>query len=383
MAGPLQGLKVIEMVGLGPAPFCAMLLADLGAEVTRIDRPGGAGALGLEPRFDVAARGRRSLAIDLRHPGAAEVVLRGIEQADVLLEGYRPGVMERLGLGPEVCLRRQPKLVYGRMTGWGQHGPLATTAGHDIDYIALTGALHAIGGAGGPPLPPLNYVGDYGGGAMMLAFGVMCALHEAQRSGQGQVVDAAMTDGAALLSAMFHGLKAAGAWSGPRGGNLLDGGAHFYRTYECADGRFVAVGALEPAFHAELLRRLGVDDPDLLEHQMDAARWPAFAQRLAGVFRTRTRDEWCAVFAGSDACVAPVLDFDEAPRHPHHQAREAYIVVDGVVQPAPAPRFSRTPARAPRGPAANGAHSSAVLRGWGWDDESIASWQRDGLVAGR
>lgn len=382
MAGPLDGLKVIEMVGLGPAPFCAMLMADLGAQVTRVDRPGGAGALGLETRFDVAARGRRSLAIDLRRAGAAEVVLRGIEQADVLLEGYRPGVMERLGLGPDVCLQRRPSLVYGRMTGWGQHGPLAATAGHDIDYIALTGALHAIGSAGGPPLPPLNYVGDYGGGAMMLAFGVMCALHEAQRSGRGQVVDAAMTDGAALLSAMFHGLKAAGAWAGPRGGNLLDGGAHFYRTYECADGRFVAVGALEPAFHAELLRRLGVDDPEIIDHQLDATRWPNFAQRLAVIFRTRTRDEWCTVFDGSDACVAPVLDFDEAPRHPHHRAREAYVVVDGVVQPAPAPRFSRTPAGVPRGPAASGADSSDVLRSWGWDDDSIACWRRDGIVAG-
>jgi len=363
MPGALQGLRVIELAGLGPAPFCAMLLADHGADVVRIERPGAGGALGLPPKYDVAARGRRTLALDLREPASVGQVLELVAQADVLIEGFRPGVMERLGLAPEVCLARQPRLVYGRMTGWGQHGPLAHAAGHDINYIALAGALHAIGREGQAPVPPLNYVGDYGGGAMLLAFGVLAALFEAQRSGRGQVVDAAMTDGAALLSALFYGLKAAGAWGGPRGTNLLDSGAHFYDTYRCADGKYVAVGAIEPQFHAELLQRLGLDAAEF-KGQHDARRWPEYKARLAAVFASRSRDDWCARLEGSDACFAPVLDWDEAPRHPHNVARATFVEVDGVVQPAPAPRLQRTPAAAPRAPQPPASDATAVLRDW-------------------
>jgi len=290
MAGPLSGLRVIEMVGLGPAPFAAMMLADQGAEVVRIDRPGATGALGLPPRFDLSARGRRSLAIDLRRPGAVDAVLTMVERADALIEGYRPGVMERLGLGPQPCRARNPKLVYGRMTGWGQTGPLAASAGHDLNYIALSGALHAMGAEDRPPPVPLNLVGDYGGGAMLLAFGLMCALHEAQRSGQGQVVDAAMADGAVLLSTLFHGLRAAGSWRGDREANLLDGGAPFYGTYRCADGGFLAVGAIEPAFYADLLRGLGLDEATF-QPQMDRTRWPAWRHRFAEVIASRSRDD--------------------------------------------------------------------------------------------
>lgn len=379
MAGVLAGLKVVEMVGLGPAPFCAMLLADHGAEVIRIDRPGATGALGLEPRYDVPARGRRSLAIDLRKPGAVDAVLDLIARADVLLEGFRPGVMERLGLGPDVCLARQPRLVYGRMTGWGQTGPLAHAAGHDINYIAITGALQAIGRAGEAPVPPLNYVGDYGGGAMLLAFGVLAALLEARQSGQGQVVDAAMSDGAALLSALFYGMRAGGAWPHGRGLNLLDSGAHFYDTYRCADGRYVAVGAIEPQFHAELLRRLGLDAADF-EPQRDPVVWPAAKQRLAAVFATRTRDDWCALLEGSDACFAPVLDWDEAPAHPHHRARTSFVELDNVQQPAPAPRFSRTPAARPQPPAVPGTHTEDVLRDWGIGEDRIGRLREAGAI---
>jgi len=335
--------------------------------VIRIDRPGAKGALGLPIRFDVTARSRRSAALDLRRPEAVRAALQLVERADVLIEGYRPGVMERLGLGPEPCLQRNPRLVYGRMTGWGQHGPLAHTAGHDIDYIALTGALHGVGRAGEPPPPPLNYVGDYGGGAMFLAFGVMAAVYEAQRSGRGQVVDAAMTDGAALLSAIFYGMKAAGAWRNERAANLLDGAAPFYDTYRCADGRFIAVGALEPQFFAELLDRLGLaGDPDFAS-QHDVRRWPRMKQRLADLFATQPRDAWCARFDGSDACVAPVLDWDEAPAHTHLRAREAFVALDGVLQPAPAPRFGRTPPGEPTPPREPGVDTRAVLADWGVD----------------
>lgn len=379
MAGPLAGLKVVEMVGLGPAPFCAMLFADMGAEVIRIDRPGATGALGLPPHLDLPARGRRSLAIDLRRPGAADAVLGLIDRADVLIEGYRPGVMERLGLGPDVCLARNARLIYGRMTGWGQHGPLAARAGHDIDYIALSGALHAIGGAQTGPVPPLNYVGDYGGGAMLLAFGVLCALHEARGSGRGQVVDAAMTDGAALLSAMFYGLHAGGAWQPARSSNLVDGGAPFYATYACADGKHVAVGALEPAFYAELLERLGLADVEA-EAQMDRSRWPALRERFAAVFAQRTRDDWCTVFEGSDACFAPVLDWSEAPLHPHNRARGTFMDINGVPQPAPAPRFSRTPAERPAAAVQAGANGADILRDWGCAAQTIAQLQRDGAL---
>jgi alpha-methylacyl-CoA racemase len=365
-SGPLHGLKLVEFVGLGPAPFCSMLFADLGAEVIRIDRLGSAGALGLPPRFDVVARGRRSIALDLRSEAGREAALQLLARADALIEGFRPGVMERLGLGPEDCLSRNPRLVYGRMTGWGQTGPLARTAGHDIDYLALSGALHAIGHAGGRPVPPLNYVADYGGGAMFLAFGLMAALHEARGSGQGQVVDAAMTEGASLLSSIFHGLRAAGEWSERRGENLLDSGAPFYDTYACADGRFLALGALEPQFQAELLQRLGITEPELAA-PVPRERWPQLRERLTALLATRSRDDWCTVFEGGDACVAPVLDWDEAPRHPQHQARSAFIELDGVTQAAPAPRFSRTPAARPTPPVAPGADTEAILRDWGVD----------------
>jgi len=380
MAGPLQGIRVVEMVGIGPGPFCGMVLADLGAEVIRVDRPRGTTVPGLEdPKYDVLARGRRSLAIDLKKPHAAEAVLQLIERADVLIEGFRPGVMEQLGLGPDVCLARQPKLVYGRMTGWGQYGPLAKAAGHDINYIAISGALHAIGRAGDVPVVPLNYIGDFGGGAMLLAVGVLAALLEARRSGKGQVVDAAMTDGAALLSAMMYGFKAAGRWNNSRGENLLDGGAHFYDVYACADGRYVAIGAIEPQFYAELLVRCGIDDP-AFEPQLDPRHWPLLKHRLADVFKTRTRDEWCRLLEGTDACFAPVLDWDEAPRHPHNRARETFIEIDGVVQPAPAPRFSRTAPDRPAPPPRPGEHTDAILRDWGVDDALIEQLRQQGAI---
>lgn len=357
MSGPLEGLKVVEMAGLGPAPFCAMVLADLGAEVLRIARPGST-----VDRFDVTLRGRHSLEIDLRAPGGAEVVLRLVAGADALIEGFRPGVMERLRLGPGPCLAANPKLVYGRMTGWGQTGPLAGAAGHDINYIAISGALHAIGRAGEAPVPPLNYVGDYGGGGMLLAVGVLAALHEVKRSGAGQVVDAAMTDGAALMSAMMYGEKAAGNWTNERGENMLDSGAHFYDTYACADGRYVAVGAIEPQFYALLRERCGIDDP-LFDAQLDRGRWPLLKMRLADVFRTRTRDQWCELLEGSDACFAPVLNWDEAPAHAHNRARDTFVTVDGFVQPAAAPRFSGTPAGVPQAP--KGAPTREGLSSWG------------------
>jgi len=357
MGGPLEGLRVVEMAGIGPGPFCGMVLADLGAEVVCIERPGTQ-----RDATDITARGKRHVALDLGTAAGIEAALGLIVKADVLVEGYRPGVMERLGLGPTPCHKLNPRLVYGRMTGWGQTGPLAGAAGHDINYIAVTGALHAIGRAGEAPPPPLNYVGDYGGGAMLLAVGLLAALHEARRSGQGQVVDAAMTDGAALLSSLFYGLKAAGQWTAQRGDNLLDGGAHFYDTYACADGKFVSVGALEPKFFAQLCELCGLE-AEFAAGQMERSRWPLMKLRLADVFRTRTRDEWCALLEGTDACFAPVLDFDEAPQHLHNQARGTFVTLDGVVQPAPAPRFSRTPAAQPR-PAAR-EDALAVLESWG------------------
>jgi alpha-methylacyl-CoA racemase len=369
MAGPLHGLKVVEMTGLGPAPFCGMLLADLGAEVIRIDRPVQGAAP--EPRTDVTGRGKRSLAIDLRSEGAAEAVLQLLTRADILIEGFRPGVMERLGLGPDACLQRNPRLVYGRMTGWGQQGPLAASAGHDINYLALTGVLHATGRADTPPPPPLNIGADYGGGAMFLMVGVLAGLQERQRSGRGQVVDAAMTDGAALLGAIFHGLRAAGQWGNAREANLLDGGAHFYECYACADGKFVSVGAIEPQFYALLRERCGLQDAEF-DAQMDARHWPALKQKLAALFATRTRAEWCALLEGSDACFAPVLDWDEAAAHPHNRARGTFTEVGGVVQPAPAPRFDRTPAAQPRPPRPVGADGEAILREWEVDAALVA-----------
>jgi alpha-methylacyl-CoA racemase len=383
MAGPLAGIRVVEMVGLGPCPFAAMMLADMGAEVIRIDRKSAPGAARPFPmlgtKYDVLARGRPSLALDLKLESGRATALALIARADIVIEGFRPGVMERLGLGPDTCLAHNPKLVYGRVTGWGQDGPLAQAAGHDINYVALTGMLHAMGRADSPPTPPLNLVGDFGGGGMMLAFGVVCAALEARASGKGQVVDAAMTDGAALLGAMVYGFRAGGAWSGQRGANLLDGGAHFYATYACSDGKFVSVGAIEPQFYARLLALAGIDDPHF-EAQMDPARWPALSEKLAAIFRTRSREAWCSALEGSEACFAPVLDMSEAPQHPHNAARGTFIDIEGVVQPGPAPRFSRTAPQAGAAAARPGQHSADVLAAWGWSADQIAALAREGVI---
>jgi alpha-methylacyl-CoA racemase len=386
MPGPLAGLKVVEIVGIGPGPFCAMLLADLGAEVIRIDQKPGSKRAGLgvmPPQFDVLARGRRSLALDLKHPAGRDAALALIARADALIEGFRPGVMERLGLGPEPCLSANPKLVYGRMTGWGQTGPLAARAGHDINYVALSGLLQAIGRADAPPPPPLNLVGDFGGGGLLLAFGIVCALLEAKRSGQGQVVDAAMSEGSALLGTMMYGLKAAGIWRVQREANLLDGAAHFYGCYECADGKFISIGAIEPGFYAQLLERLdcAADATQrLAAAQLDARRWPELKALVAERLRTRTRDAWCALFDGSDACVAPVLDMDEAPLHAHNAARTAFVDIAGVTQPAPAPRFSRTPATLPQPASAVGVDTATVLADWGFDAARIEALAAAGAI---
>lgn len=361
--GPLAGLRVVEMAAIGPAPLAAMLLAGLGADVVRLDRLAPPGrAMPMAARHDVVGRGRRAVALDLKSPDGVAQALDLIAAADLLIEGFRPGVMERLGLGPEPCLARNPRLVYGRMTGWGQDGLLAHSAGHDINYLGLTGVLHAIGRPGERPVPPLNMVADYGGGTMMLLFGLLAALWERERSGHGQVVDAAMTDGVAALASGFFGLRAAGHWSLGRGENLLDGGAPYYDTYEAGDGRFLAVGCLEPGFFAEMARRIGLD-ARFVEGQRDRALWPEMRAEMARIFRTRGRDEWAALFAGSDACVTPVLDWDEAPEHPHNTARGSFARMEGVAVPAPAPRFSRTPGTPP-GEAAP-ATAAAVLRGWG------------------
>ncbi|SHG37676.1 CaiB/BaiF CoA-transferase family protein [Massilia sp. CF038] len=383
MAGPLAGVRVIEMVGLGPCPFAAMMLADMGAEVIRIDRKPVAGAPNPFPmlgtKFDVMARGRRSLALDLKQAAGREVVLKLAEQADILIEGFRPGVMERLGLGPQQCQARNPALVYGRVTGWGQDGPLAQAAGHDINYIALSGMLHAMGRADGPPAPPLNLVGDFGGGAMMLAFGVVCAVLEAKKSGLGQVVDAAMTDGSALLGAMMYGFRAYGSWTDAREANLLDGGAHFYDTYACADGKFISVGAIEPQFYALLLKLAQIDDP-AFDAQMDPRHWPALSAKLAALFLTRSRDAWCTLLEGTDVCFAPVLDMAEAPQHPHNAARATFIDIDGVTQPAPAPRFSRSVPQPGIAPAAPGQHTAQVLADWGWTPHEIEALAQQGII---
>lgn len=376
--GPLHGVRIVEIAGIGPGPFAAMMLADAGAEVVRVDRASHVGAVD-GPSQDILARGRRSIGVDLKSPDGVEVVLRLVTEADALLEGFRPGVAERLGIGPDVCLERNPGLVYGRMTGWGQQGPWAPTAGHDIDYIALAGALHPVGPAADPPPPPLNYVGDFGGGGLLLAFGITCALLESRASGQGQVVDAAMIDGAAAQTAMFHGLAAAGLWRDEREANLLDGAAPFYRTYTCADGRFIAVGALEPQFYAELLDRLDLDPRAWPQH--DQAQWPAQRERLAQLFATRTRDEWMARFEGSDACVAPVLSLTEAPAHPHHRARGTFVHEAALTQPAPAPRFSRTPTHVPGPPSQPGSHTDDVLADAGFGPDEIARLRQAGTVA--
>src|SRR5215470_12569979 len=375
--GPLDGVRVVEIASLAPAPFGCMILSDLGADVLRVERPESCQP-GLPAPVDPLSRGRRSIGLNLKDPAGVELLLKLVTSADVLVEGFRPGVTERLGFGPDVCAERNPGLIYARMTGWGQEGPLAPTAGHDIDYIAISGALHPIGRAGERPVPPLNLVGDFGGGGMLLAIGVLAALVERQRSGLGQVVDAAMVDGSALLTSFIYGLRARGGWRDERGENLLDGGAPFYDTYQTTDGKFVAVGALEPQFYAALLAGLGLTDAGL-PAQLDMSGWPVLRARFAEVFAQRTRDEWAEVFAGTDACVAPVLSPAEAGKHPHNTAREVFADVGRVSQPAPAPRFSRTRVGRPAPPARAGANTDAVLGALGLDRARIAELRDDGV----
>jgi alpha-methylacyl-CoA racemase len=380
MAGPLSGIKVVEITGIGPGPFCAMMLADLGADVLRIDRSAAVRPGAPEkPSNDVLARGRRSIGVDLKNPEGVELVLKLIEKADVLTEGFRPGVMERLGLGPEVCLKRNPKLVYGRMTGFGQEGPMAQAAGHDINYIALAGALAHIGREGEKPLPPLNLVGDFGGGGMLLALGVCAALVERGKSGKGQVVDAAMVDGAATLMAFIHGFYAGGGW-GERGTNLLDTGAHFYDTYETQDGKYVSLGSIEPQFYAQLLQLTGLDK-EALPHQMDRSQWRPMKQRLTALFKTKTRDEWCTLMEGTDVCFAPVLTIPEAYEHPHNVARKTFVEVEGIKQPGPSPRFSRTPGEIKRPPPHPGQHTNEALADWGIGAEDVAKLRNAKAIA--
>jgi len=377
--GPLAGIRVLEFEAIGPGPFAGMLLADLGADVLVVDRPADSD-LGLkrERWYDVMMRGKRSITLDLKSPTAKEAALVLLEKADALIEGFRPGVMERLGLGPEVALARNPRLVYGRMTGWGQDGPLAARAGHDINYIALAGVLHAFGRHGAAPVPPLNLVGDFGGGGMLLALGIACALLEAGRSGKGQVVDAAMVEGASLLAAMFSGFLAAKSWSEERGVNILDTGAPWYDVYETRDGKHVAIGAIEAKFYEELLSRLNLDRGSL-PAQYDRARWPELREGFRKAFKTRTRDEWCQVFEGSDACFAPVLTFSESRRHPHNAARGSFVEAGGVAQPAPAPRFSRTPGAVRRAPPERGEGGLEALRDWGFSGGEIERLAKLGL----
>ena len=378
MGGPLSGIRILEIAGIGPGPFAGMMLADHGAEVIRIERPNAPPAMP-PAQSDILARNRRAVAIDLKKPEGVAVLRDLARGADGLIEGFRPGVMERLGLGPDVLLTDNPKLVFGRMTGWGQTGPLARTAGHDIDYIALAGALHAYGRAGEKPTPPINMVGDFGGGGMFLAFGMVSALLHAARTGQGQVIDCAMVDGAAVLMSMIWSFRAAGFWRDERGVNMLDTGAHFYDTYETSDGKYMAVGAIEPQFYAELRRLAGLADDAELDAQMNFAEWPALKARVAAAFKARTRDEWTAIFDGTDACVSPVLSMAEAPLHPHNAARGTFVEASGVVQPAAAPRYSATPARAPvMATGETGADTDAVLGALGYDADKIA-----GLKAAR
>jgi alpha-methylacyl-CoA racemase len=378
--GPLDGVSILEIAGIGPGPFAAMMLSDMGANVLRIDRTDAArNTQGQGTRaFDILGRGRKSAAVDLKDPQGVELVLDLAERADALLEGFRPGVMERLGLGPDVCLERNPRLVYGRMTGWGQEGPLAHAAGHDINYIALSGALEPIGRQGQAPVPPLNLVGDFGGGGMLLAYGVVCALVERQQSGTGQVVDAAMVDGSAALMAVFYGAAQSGFW-GERGTNMLDTGAHFYDAYETSDGKYISIGSIEPQFYAELLQRLELLDADL-PPQMDKAQWPALKEQIAKLFKSKTRDEWCALLEGTDVCFAPVLSLLEAPEHPHNRARGTFVEIDGAVQPRPAPRFSRTDPEISRPPARPGQHTAEALAEWGIPAARITSLRNSGTI---
>ncbi|MEV6362331.1 CaiB/BaiF CoA transferase family protein [Nocardia asteroides] len=378
--GPLAGVRIVELGGVGPTPFCAMLLADLGADVIRVDRPPGYdGGAPIAARFNLLNRGRRSAVFDLKKPGAVAAVLRLVGEAQVVLEGFRPGVAEKLGLGPDECLAVNPALVYGRMTGWGQDGPRAAEPGHDVNYISLTGVLHAVGRAGEPPTIPLNLAGDFGGGSLYLALGVVAALLESRTSGHGQVVDAAMVDGSASLMTLFYGLFAAGYWSDERGVNRLDSGAPWYNVYETADGGWISVGANESRFWHNLLGVLGIDAAELPD-QHDKSRWPVVRERFTAAFRTKTRDEWCALAEGREACLVPVLSLAEAPRDAHLRARGTFVDVDGVVQPAPAPRFSRTPGAIQRPPAAPGEHTDEVMRDWGFTVAELATLRGQGAI---
>jgi alpha-methylacyl-CoA racemase len=378
MSGPLTGLKIVEFAGLGPAPFCAMMFADMGAEVVRIEKPP------LETRSPTSGneecieRGRKSIALDLKSPAATDIVLRILDDADGLIEGFRPGVMERLGLGPEVCLARNPRLVFGRMTGWGQTGPLAKAAGHDLNYIALSGALHAMGQASQPPSPPLHLVGDLGGGAMMLAFGMMCALFYARQSGRGQVIDAAICDGTALLSTLYYGMRNMERWSNTRESNLLDGGAHFYRCYRCADDKFISIGAIEPQFYRKFLELCEIKDPEF-NLQLDLNAWPSLSEKLSALFASRTRAEWTQLLEGTDVCFAPVLDFDEAPLHPHYAARNTFMKSGESFVPAPAPRLDLTPAVA-GSTTRPGEHAEVILQSLGLSEKDIASLRSSGAI---
>ena len=372
--GPLSGLKIVEFAGIGPGPFCGMLLSDLGADVVRVDRKGS----GRASPADVTSRGRRSVALDLKSPDAIEAVLKLLESADGLIEGFRPGVMERLGLGPDVVLKRNPKLVFGRMTGWGQFGPYAKAAGHDMNYIAITGALHAIGTTE-KPVPPLNLVGDFGGGALYLAFGLMAGIIHARETGEGQVIDCAMSDGAASLMAMFYGFKGAGIWKDERRSNLLDGGAHFYDTYQCSDGKWISIGSIEPQFYALLLEKTGITDPQFA-NQMSRDEWPELKAKLADVLSKKTQAEWCEIMDATDICFAPVLTLDEAPNHAHNVARETFVTVEGVVQPAPAPRFSATPGVIQGPPPKIGAHNEEALRQWGFSAAEVDALKASGAI---
>ena len=375
--GPLKGLKIIEMAGIGPGPFCGMVLADLGAEIIRIDR---ASAIGTGSKQDAANRGKRSIAIDLKSEEGVEVVLKLVETADAIFEGFRPGVMERLGLGPDVCSQRNERIVFGRMTGWGQEGPLANAAGHDINYISLTGALAAIGRPGSPPVPPLNLIGDFGGGGMLLALGLVAALLESKESKKGQVVDAAMTDGSALLMTMIYTMQSSGMWKTSMGSNLLDGGSHFYDTYECKDGKFISLGSIEPQFYA-LLCQIAELDESIFGNQMSRDSWPEQKEAIKKIILDKTRDEWCELMEGTDVCFAPVLDMSEAPKHPHNVERKTFIDLEGVTQPAPAPRFSRTEPEVVSSPSVVGEHTDEVLTSIGLSDEDINTLKTSGAVA--
>ncbi len=377
--GPLNGVRVIELQGIGPGPFCGMMLADMGAEIIRIDRAGSVGRKA--PVADVLARGRKSIGVDLKNPDGVETVLKLIETADVLVEGFRPGVTERLGLGPAVCLARNPKLVYGRMTGWGQTGSMAPAAGHDINYISLSGALHGIGEQGGKPVPPLNLVGDFGGGGMLLAFGIAAALVEVGKSGEGQVIDAAMTDGSALLMNAIFGMMNTGAWQPERGTNLLDTGAHFYGTFETSDGKHISIGSIEPQFYALLLEKTGLKDDPRFQAQMDRALWPELKAELTKVFMAKTRDEWDEIMLGTDICYAPVLDLTDAAAHPHNRERQTFVESAGITQAAPAPRFSRTEPELPSAPVAPGAQTDQVLKEAGIDEAEISALRESGAIA--